>query len=111
VTGPRVRPGLREVAIDPCVPALTTDPVEGTEFFEGQAVAQLIGDELCFLVHGRCLTQGMGHLLGCPGLSSNCHPCLPTFLLPISPAVHIEAQQGAQADSPASGEPAAYLGR
>lgn len=29
--------------------------------------------------------QGMGHLLGCPELWSNCYPCLPTILLPMYP--------------------------
>src|SRR2546430_17155287 len=31
-----------------------------------------------------CL-QGMGHLLGCPQLSSKCYPCPWTQLLPMSP--------------------------
>jgi hypothetical protein len=51
---------MGQISVHPLVAGLAADAVELAELLEGEAVPQIISDERCLLVHGRCLTPGHG---------------------------------------------------
>jgi hypothetical protein len=73
----------REIAVHPLIARLAADTVELAELGRRQAIAQVIGDELCPLVHRRCLTPRRGAPPPVPTVPSNCYLCPQTKLLPM----------------------------
>src|SRR2546426_433966 len=75
----------RAGGVDPCVCSLAADLIERAALGYGEAITQIISDQLSLLVHGRWLPPGHGAPPWCPRISSRCYPCLWTQLLPMSP--------------------------
>src|SRR5687768_318509 len=67
----------REVAIDPLVTGLTADAVVIAQIADRKSLAQIIRDELRFLVHGTGLTPRHRAPPAAPCLVSNCYLCVP----------------------------------
>jgi hypothetical protein len=73
----------REVAVNPFVGSLSTDAVAIAQLADRKGLAQIVRDELRFLVHGAGLTPRHGAPPQRAPLWSNCYPCLTTVLSPM----------------------------